>query len=90
MVGVSRKRFIGELSGVTEARERIAGSVGASVAALMRGARLFRVHDVAPNRQALDVAWGVVRAGQLESGDDSLNAVTEPGSPFPVPGSRRA
>ena len=63
MVGVSRKRFIGELSGVMEPQERVAGTVGANVVALMRGARLFRVHDVAPNRQALDVAWGVVGSG---------------------------
>jgi dihydropteroate synthase len=63
MVGVSRKRFIGELSGVMEPQERVAGTVGANVVALMRGARLFRVHDVAPNRQALDVAWGVVGPG---------------------------
>lgn len=62
LVGVSRKRFVGELSGVELARDRIAGTVGANVAALMRGARLFRVHDVAPNRQALDVAWGIVQA----------------------------
>ena len=62
MVGVSRKRFVGELSGVTNPSDRVAGTVGANVAALMRGARLFRVHDVAPNRQALDVAWGVLNA----------------------------
>jgi dihydropteroate synthase len=62
MVGVSRKRFIGELSGVDRAADRTAGTVGANVAALMRGARLFRVHDVAPSRQALDVAWGIVQA----------------------------
>src|SRR5687768_1004226 len=60
MVGVSRKRFIGELSGVSRASDRVAGTVGANVAALMLGARLFRVHDVAPNRQALDVAWAVL------------------------------
>ena len=62
MVGVSRKRFIGELSGVDRAADRTAGTVGANVAALMRGARLFRVHDVAPSRQALDVAWGIMQA----------------------------
>ena len=62
LVGVSRKRFVGELSHVELARDRIAGTVGANVAALMRGARLFRVHDVAPNRQALDVAWGILQA----------------------------
>jgi dihydropteroate synthase len=62
MVGVSRKRFIGELSGVDRAADRTAGTVGANVAALMRGARLFRVHDVAPSRQALDVAGGLMQA----------------------------
>jgi dihydropteroate synthase len=61
LVGVSRKRFIGELSGVTEPRERLHGSVGAAVAALARGARIFRVHDVAAHRQALDVAWAILR-----------------------------
>ena len=63
LVGVSRKRFVGELSGVERASDRIAGTVGANVAALMNGARLFRVHDVALNREALDVAWGVLQAG---------------------------
>src|SRR5262249_3342732 len=59
MVGVSRKRFIGELTGVTAPAERVAGTVGANVAALERGARIFRVHDVKPNREALDVAWAI-------------------------------
>ena len=64
MVGVSRKRFVGELSGVDRPSDRVAGTIGANVAALMRGASLFRVHDVAANRQALDVAWAVDRAGE--------------------------
>ena len=86
MVGVSRKRFIGELSGVSTARDRVAGTVGANVAALMHGARLFRVHDVAANRQALDVAWGVIKAGRaVQTSGDSQS----PSSQFPVPGSRR-
>jgi dihydropteroate synthase len=62
LVGASRKRFVGELSGVAEPAARAAGSVGAHVAALGRGARLFRVHDVRVHREALDVAWGVLRA----------------------------
>jgi len=40
--------------------ERVWGTVGANVAALMGGARLFRVHDVRPNRHALDVAWAIM------------------------------
>jgi dihydropteroate synthase len=85
MVGVSRKRFVGELSGVHTAADRIAGTVGANVAALMNGARLFRVHDVAPNRQALDVAWGIVRAGQVGRSEGDVN---ETDSRFPIPDSR--
>jgi dihydropteroate synthase len=61
LVGASRKRFVGELSGVAEASARVNGSVGAHVAALARGAHLFRVHDVRAHREALDVAWAVLR-----------------------------
>lgn len=64
LVGVSRKRFIGEINDLASPADRIHGSVGGNVAALMRGARLFRVHDVLPNRQALDVAWAVLQAGR--------------------------
>jgi dihydropteroate synthase len=59
VVGVSRKRFVGEIAGVTEPSERVPATIGANVAALERGARIFRVHDVAANRQALDVAWAI-------------------------------
>jgi dihydropteroate synthase len=64
LVGVSRKRFIGELTKVTEPAERVYGTVGANVAALCRGARLFRVHDVRAAREALDVAWAVLTAAR--------------------------
>jgi dihydropteroate synthase len=63
LVGASRKRFVGEISGVAEPAARVHGSVGAHVAALALGARLFRVHDVRAHREALDVAWAVLRAG---------------------------
>jgi dihydropteroate synthase len=63
MVGVSRKRLIGEITGVSEPRERTMGTVGVNVVALASGARLFRVHDVRENRQALDAAWAVLQAG---------------------------
>lgn len=63
LVGVSRKRFIGEITGVQVPAERTDGTVGANVAALMLGARLFRVHDVAANRRALDVAWEIAQRG---------------------------
>ncbi|GAC1684322.1 MAG: dihydropteroate synthase [Gemmatimonadaceae bacterium] len=60
MVGCSRKRFIGEITGVADPARRVMGSIGAHVAALALGARLFRVHDVRASREALDVAWQIV------------------------------
>ncbi|HST60640.1 MAG TPA: dihydropteroate synthase [Longimicrobium sp.] len=61
LLGASRKAFIGALLGGVPAAERDAGTVGACVAGLARGARLFRVHDVRAARQALDVAWAILR-----------------------------
>ena len=55
VVGVSRKRFIGRLTGKAE-RDRLAGSLAAAVLAFERGATMFRVHDVGPTRDALAVA----------------------------------
>ncbi len=61
LVGVSRKRFIGAITGTSSPADRVSGTIGANVAALERGARLFRVHDVKPNRDALDVAWAIMQ-----------------------------
>ena len=61
VVGASRKRFVGEITGMVAPSARVHGTVGANVVALERGARVFRVHDVAANRQALDVAWAITR-----------------------------
>ena len=59
LVGASRKRFIGRITGVEETRERVFGTVAANVLAYERGATLFRVHDVRANREALAVALAV-------------------------------
>jgi dihydropteroate synthase len=61
LAGVSRKRFIGEITGVHDPAQRVYGTVGANVMALVAGARIFRVHDVASARQALDVAWAILQ-----------------------------
>lgn len=55
LIGASRKRFIGELTGVGVASERVHGSVGAALAAASLGADWLRVHDVAATIQALVV-----------------------------------
>jgi dihydropteroate synthase len=61
VVGTSRKSFLGKLTGRPE-KERLAGTVATNVIALERGARVFRVHDVAPVADALRVAAAVAGA----------------------------
>ena len=65
LVGVSRKRFIGEITRAASPADRMTGTVGANVVALERGARLFRVHDVKPSRDALDIAWAIMQSASL-------------------------
>jgi dihydropteroate synthase len=55
VVGSSRKRFIGSITG-REVDQRLGGTVASNTLALAAGADVFRVHDVAEARQALDVA----------------------------------
>jgi dihydropteroate synthase len=65
LIGASRKRFIGEITGVHEARERFFGTVATTVLAYERGVTYFRVHDVRANREALAVAEAVLRTPRL-------------------------
>jgi dihydropteroate synthase len=76
LVGPSRKRFVGELAGGLPPSERLAGTIAACVAALLAGARLFRVHDVAAVRRALAVAEAVrVEAVRTETDPPAPGAV---------------
>jgi dihydropteroate synthase len=60
MVGPSRKRFLGRVTG-REVADRDGATAAACVAARFRGAHLFRVHEVARTREALLVAEAVLR-----------------------------
>jgi len=60
MVGPSRKWFIGQITG-SPVRERQAGSVAAAVAAVLAGADIVRVHDVAETVPAVRVASAIMR-----------------------------
>ena len=55
VIGASRKRFLGAITG-RETGRRLGGSIASNVIALAAGAEVFRVHDVLATRQALDVA----------------------------------
>ena len=52
LVGLSRKRFIGQILGDVEA-DRTSGTIGGALAMARRGVQILRVHDVAAVRQAL-------------------------------------
>ena len=47
VIGTSRKSFLGKLTGNRAEDERLPGTIATNVLALERGARVFRVHDVA-------------------------------------------
>jgi dihydropteroate synthase len=64
VVGASRKRFLGALTGQAE-RGRLAGSLTAAVLAFERGASMLRVHDVRETREALTVAGATLDLGEL-------------------------
>jgi len=59
LVGPSRKSFIGELTGLPPG-DRLPGTLAACVLAFLKGARVFRVHDVAPLVQALSVTQAIL------------------------------
>lgn len=63
LVGASRKRFIGTISGVEEARARMPGSVAVALAALKHGTQIVRVHDVPETAQAIAL-WRASMAGR--------------------------
>lgn len=64
LVGLSRKRTLGNLTG-KEADQRVAGGVAAAVIAVSNGANIVRTHDVGPTVDALRVFDAV--AGQVSS-----------------------
>ncbi len=64
LLGASRKRFIGQLAGVTAASDRIPGSIAACLQGVAQGVQILRVHDVAATRQALTV-WEAIARGAL-------------------------
>ena len=65
VVGVSRKRFIGDLTG-KQATERIFGTAAAVAVAIMNGADAVRVHDVEAMRDVVRVAEAIAGASELD------------------------
>lgn len=60
LIGVSRKSVIGSITGAA-VDERLPGTIALNVCALLKGAKIFRVHDVKENKQALLCALEVFK-----------------------------
>lgn len=63
LIGVSRKSFIAHAAGSVPAKQRLGGSLAAALAAVERGARIVRAHDVAETVQALKI-WTAIGAAR--------------------------
>ena len=61
VLGASRKRFMGSLCRETEPKELLGATTATTALGTLAGVRVFRVHDVKPNRQAADLAWALRR-----------------------------
>ena len=63
LLGASRKRFIGTISGEDDAAARLGGSLAVALHGAAQGAQILRVHDVKETRQALDLQLVLSGAG---------------------------
>jgi dihydropteroate synthase len=61
VIGTSRKSFLGRITG-RDVEHRLAATIASNLLAFERGATVFRVHEVAPVRDALAVAAATLRA----------------------------
>ncbi len=66
MLGTSRKRFMGAICEQPEPAKLVGATCATTAMGVAAGVRIFRVHDVAMNRQAADVAWAI-RIASVES-----------------------
>jgi dihydropteroate synthase len=60
LVGLSRKTFVGELTG-RDAPDRLAGTLGANAFCVLKGARIVRVHDVRETVDMIKVLFGIAQ-----------------------------
>jgi dihydropteroate synthase len=60
LVGISRKAFLGQVTGITEPAKRLWAGVAVTGIARRAGARIFRVHDVGENLHALRVTEAIL------------------------------
>ena len=59
MLGASRKRFMGAITRETEFRQLVGATCATTALGVGAGVKIFRVHDVQPNRQAAEVSAAI-------------------------------
>ncbi len=69
LIGLSRKKFIGEFGGAPEPTRRVPGSLAAGLYAVSQGAHILRVHDVEETVQALKIWTELTRPASWSARD---------------------
>ena len=62
LLGVSRKRFIKDISGKNDSEQRLGGTVSASLFSMMQGVQILRVHDVNDIIQSIKVFKKLIKS----------------------------
>jgi dihydropteroate synthase len=62
LLGVSRKKFIKDISGKNDSEQRLGGTVGASLFSMMQGVQILRVHDVNDIIQSIKVFKKLIKS----------------------------
>lgn len=79
LIGVSRKAFLGALSGETCPAERLHESAAAVASAALLGAEILRVHDVGPMKAVLRVTAGIAGVSSSPGGSATPPCASSPG-----------
>ncbi|ADY73045.1 dihydropteroate synthase [Desulfurobacterium thermolithotrophum DSM 11699] len=59
LIGTSRKSFIGTITGESDPKKRLEGTLASVYASVIRGAKIVRVHDVKETKKFLDTLWAL-------------------------------
>tara|TARA_B110000305_G_scaffold117746_1_gene132211 strand:+ start:279 stop:1331 length:1053 start_codon:yes stop_codon:yes gene_type:complete len=62
LLGLSRKRFIKDLSGKNDSKERIGGTIASSLYSIMQGVQILRIHDVNELIQSIKVFKQLIKS----------------------------
>ena len=63
LLGTSRKRFMGEICSVNKPSDLVGATTATTSLGVLAGVKIFRVHDVMANKQAMETAWAIKSLG---------------------------